>query len=889
MPDNKNASLTLEQRITNLKRLLFNKYYDNLNDRQRESVFTVKGNLLVLAGAGSGKTTALVNRISHILSFGDAYYSEELPNMSEREVTMFESVINSGRPVKKEALLSVLMQFRCDVPYPDNILSITFTNKAANEMKTRLKAVLGDSADRIWAGTFHSICVRILRRYIESLGYPSSFTIYDTDDVKKLVTECMKEMELDEKSFPVKTLMNVISRAKNKLITPDKFPVGGDFRELKYQELYTMYQKRLFDSGAVDFDDIIMLTVRLLKENEEAREFCTTKFKYVLVDEYQDTNRAQYELLRIITGKNGNLMVVGDDDQSIYRFRGAVVENILRFEKDFPGTKVVLLEQNYRSTKNIINAANSVIKNNTGRHNKALWCDAEEGEKLECLLCANQDDEAQKIINIIQTNVSTGKNKLSDFAVLYRMNAQSSVLETAFSKAGVPHRLLGGIRFFSRAEVKDIISYLCLINNPADDLRLLRILNVPKRGIGDKAVETLRHFAEENDICLFEAIKRASYGDSKKNKALASFASVIEKLRDIKDNGTLPQLVERTIYETGYFEMLTALGPEGEDRIKNINELISGAASYADSHDEPTLSGYLEEVALVADIDNYDAAAEAVTLMTIHSAKGLEFNHVFLPGAEEGVFPSTRSDAPDDELEEERRLFYVAVTRARKNLTILHTKQRMLYGRTQFNPLSQFVEEIPDEYLKAPKNANERRPGGYFDDEFGEANDMNNGYIPATRGGGYYGGSYRDRGEDRRDYSWAGRDRDEFSDNGYRKDRYRGGNDTGYGNSSDRYSTGYERSYGSYEELSYPSSPRSASVSPSRPASKPATPKPAAPKAPSKPSFKAGDKVLHKIFGQGKVLKATPMGNDVLYEVEFADGNVKKLMGNYANMTAQNS
>jgi len=912
---------TLHSRINKIKTELFNKYYDHLNSKQREAVFTVKGNLLVLAGAGSGKTTALVNRISHILTFGDAYYSDVLPKMTEREVQMLETAIARAPKLNKEMLKGILLQFKQDVPYPDNILSITFTNKAANEMKTRLKAAIGDDADKIWAGTFHSICVRLLRRYIETIGYPSSFTIYDADDAKKLMTDCIKEMKLDEKSFPVKSVMNAISRAKNKLQTPLNFPAGNDFREQKYAELYTMYQKRLEDSGAVDFDDIIMLTVRILKENKDAVSFCQNKFKYVLVDEYQDTNRAQYELLRLITGESGNLMVVGDDDQSIYRFRGAVVENILRFEKDLPGTKVVLLEQNYRSTKNILDAANAVIKNNNGRHDKSLWCEAGEGDKLDCILCTNQEDEAQKIINTIQTRVANGENKLSDFAVLYRMNAQSSVLETSFSKAGVPHRLLGGIRFFSRAEVKDIISYLCVINNPSDDLRLQRIINVPKRGIGDKAIETLRQYAEEKGISLFEAIRATTVGETKKNKALASFVSLIEKLRDMRDNDTLPALVEKTIYESGYLEMLIQQGAEGEERIKNINELISGAASYTDTHDEPTLSGYLEEVALVADIDNYDAAAEAVTLMTIHSAKGLEFDYVFLPGAEEGIFPSTRSEAPDDEIEEERRLFYVAVTRARKHMTILHTRQRMLYGKTQFNPLSRFADEIPDEYLSAPKESNERRPGGYFDDEFAEANDINQGFIPRTRGGGYYESSFSGRGEDRRTSSWDRRDRDEFGDNGYRRDEYRGGDRNGYGNG--RWSTGYERSYDSYDDLSFlpTRSSSQASRSSSSPYGSQRTPsgqgsssqgqgRASAPysssfgsrtpsrsaggtNASSKPAakeiFKVGDTVIHKLFGTGNVLSATPMGNDVLYEVEFIEGSAagttKKLMGNYANMT----
>ncbi len=683
-----------------LKRSLFDKLYDNLNDEQRQAVFTVNGPLLVLAGAGTGKTTVLVNRIAHIVRFGNAYFSDSVPSdMTEAQLNELKGALS----LSKEELTDVLSEFITEPCPPWAILCITFTNKAANEMKSRLALTLGEEyAFEIWAGTFHSICVRLLRKYGESIGYPSNFTIYDADDAKRLVITCMKELNIDEKGVAAKTVLHQISTLKDNLKTPSMFAseIGSDFRQNQIASIYTLYQKKLRDASALDFDDIIMQTVRLLTENDDARSYCQNRFKYVSVDEFQDTNYAQLKLVELLSGRYRNLMVVGDDDQSIYKFRGATIENILKFDREFPDATVIRLEENYRSTSNILDSANNVIANNTSRHKKTLRTEKEAGEKVTVKKCENQNDESKYIINRIMDMVIREKRKYSDFAVLYRMNAQSQNLEQFFVRSGVPHKVVGGQRFFERKEIKDIMSYLAVINNTDDNLRLKRIINEPKRKIGDKTVADIEYLASLHGVSMFSIMSEASkYPQICKNAPkLKEFVSIIEDLKNAAETETLSSLFEKTLDRTGYRAMLLAGGEEEADRLNNVRELVSSAVDYEkEKGEEATLRNYLEEVALLSDVDDYDDESNAVTLMTVHSAKGLEFPIVFIPGLEEGIFPGMQTLSYEDEIEEERRLAYVAITRAKEKLFCIHTKERLMYGRTQFNPVSRFIKELPEE------------------------------------------------------------------------------------------------------------------------------------------------------------------------------------------------
>ncbi|MBQ4064784.1 MAG: UvrD-helicase domain-containing protein [Clostridia bacterium] len=704
---------TLTEGFSTAKKSLFEKLYDHLNPAQRSAVFTVNGPLLVLAGAGTGKTTVLVNRIAHIIRYGNAYETLALPeDMTAERIAELEKAISLG----KEEIAEVLGEFISDPCPPWAILCITFTNKAAGEMKDRLALTLGEEyANEIWAGTFHSICARLLRRFGESIGYPSHFTIYDSDDSKRLLLTCMKELQIDDKSLPVKSVQNRISALKNNLKSPAVFSseIGSDFRQTQIASIYTLYQKRLHDAGAMDFDDMIMQTVRLLAENEEARGYCQNRFKYVSVDEFQDTNYAQLQLVKLLSGRYRNLMVVGDDDQSIYKFRGATIENILKFDREFSDAKIVRLEENYRSTSHILDAANAVIAHNKGRHEKTLFTDRGEGEKVVVKKCDNQNEEAKYIINHIMDMVIREKRKYSDFAVLYRMNAQSQSIEQVMARSGVPYRVIGGHRFFDRKEIKDVMAYLAVINNPSDDLRLKRIVNEPKRKIGDKTVSDVEYLAQLHGISMYQVMSEASrYPQICKSAAkLKEFIGVMESLREIAATHSLSELFAKTIDMTGYRAMLIAGGEAEADRLKNVEELISTALEFERSHDTPTLEAFLEETALITDVDNYDEENNAVVLMTIHSAKGLEFPVVFLPGMEEGIFPGMQSANDPDEVEEERRLAYVAITRAKERLYCLHTKERLMFGRTQFNPLSRFVNEIPVEHAEVEEqsNANEAR------------------------------------------------------------------------------------------------------------------------------------------------------------------------------------
>lgn len=696
--------MELKERYLNAKRALFNKAYSSLNEKQREAVFTVRGPLLVLAGAGSGKTTVLVKRIAFIIKYGDAYYSNYVPyGINAEAVEKLENAIR----LPAGDIENILPEFISEPCPPWQMLAITFTNKAANEIKSRLAAAFDDASvsNQIWSGTFHSVCMKILRINAEAAGLDKNFSVYDTDDTKRAVLAAMKTLNIDEKSLPVKTVINAIGRAKDKLTTPEDYlaEAGNDFRLKQIARIYAEYQRRLKESNALDFDDIIMRTVFLFRDNEEVRRSYQNKFRYVCVDEYQDTNKAQFELTKLLAGGYRNIMVVGDDDQSIYKFRGATIENILNFDKEYKDAKVVKLEQNYRSTQNILDAANSVISHNSGRMGKQLWTGKGSGDMITLRQCDDQNAEARYITDCVNECVASGARHYKDFAILYRTNAQSSVIERVFARSGMPYRMLGGLRFNDRKEIRDVVAYLQLICNHSDKERLLRIINEPKRKIGDKTLDGIEAIAREKNCSMFEVIENADkYAALSRSKdILLSFAELINGLAALLDSGIpLDAFVNCVLDRSGYRQMLRDAGEAEAERLDNIEEFISGVIEYQNNAEEPSLPGFLEENALVADVDKYDADADAVVMMTIHSAKGLEFPIVFLPGMEDGIFPGMQTImASDAEMEEERRLAYVAITRAKDKLYILHTKNRMLYGRTTYNPISRFVGEIPSELV----------------------------------------------------------------------------------------------------------------------------------------------------------------------------------------------
>lgn len=692
----------LSRRYLSAKRKLFDAYYSKLNPEQREAVFTADGALLVLAGAGSGKTTVLVNRIVYLVKYGNAYFSSYVPaSLTEARVVQLENAVNESREVIEE----ILPEFISSPCAPWNMLAITFTNKAANEIKTRLSSAMGDeeSARNIWAGTFHSVCMRILRRYGELVGYRENFTVYDSDDTKKAISAAMKAMNVDEKKLPIKSVIKEISSAKDQLMTPEAYEEEfgfTDFRKKQIAKIYKRYQEQMKQSNALDFDDIIMQTVLLLRENGDVREYYQSKFKYVSVDEFQDTNKAQFELTALLCGGHKNIMVVGDDDQSIYKFRGAVIENILGFDRKFKDTKIIKLEQNYRSTSVILDAANALIAHNEGRKGKNLWTDRRGGGKITLRQCDEENGEARYIVDKVNANVAAGQYSFRDHAVLYRTNAQSNAIERTFVKSGVPYRMLGGLRFNDRKEIRDVVAYLQFIVNPADSERMKRIINEPKRGIGAQTVEGVLLIAAQTQKTPYEVMLEADkhVALSRSTAKLKAFGEMIRQLRDLlRTDISLEAFVNQVLDRSGYRQMLKDAGEEEKDRLDNIEEFVSNVINYEKDNEEATLVGFLEENALVSDVDKYDEDANAVVLMTIHSAKGLEFPVVFLPGMEEGLFPGmqTMLGGPG-EMEEERRLAYVAITRAKDLLYITHTKRRMLYGRTSANPISPFVGEIPE-------------------------------------------------------------------------------------------------------------------------------------------------------------------------------------------------
>jgi len=694
----------LNQRYLRAKRALFEKVYSDLNDKQREAVFTVNNPLLILAGAGSGKTTVLVRRVAFLIRYGNAYYSDDVRvALTESFVTALEQAIH----LPTEDILPILSEFICDPCPPWRVLAITFTNKAANEIKHRLAASFDDPtvATDIWAGTFHSICMRILRQFGDRVGYQQGFSVYDTDDSKKAITNAMKTCNIDDKTLPIRSVQNAISRAKDKLMTPENMAAeaGADYRMKQIARVYATYQKQLKASNALDFDDIIMQTVLLLQDDAEVRTQYQRRFRYICVDEYQDTNEAQFALTSILAAGSRNLMVVGDDDQSIYRFRGATIENILNFDRVFSDAKVIKLEQNYRSTQNILDGANAVIQNNSGRKGKTLWTSNGRGEKIHLKKADDALAEARFIIDTVNKKVENGDCSFRDFAVLYRTNAQSANIERTFAKSGVPYRMLGGVRFTDRKEIRDLVAYLQLINNHNDRERLMRIINEPRRKIGDKTLEAVEAIAVEQQCSVFDVLQQANRYTALARSAstLMSFAALIEDLTELSKTVTLETLINETLDRTGYRQMIKDMGEEEADRLDNLGEFISGAVEYEQANEESSLTGFLEETALVADVDRYDETADAVVMMTIHSAKGLEFPVVFLPGMEDGLFPSMQTIMGGDiEMEEERRLAYVAITRAKRELYIIHAGNRMLYGRTQYNPPSRFLKEIPEELIE---------------------------------------------------------------------------------------------------------------------------------------------------------------------------------------------
>lgn len=677
--------------------------FANLNPMQQQAALATEGPLLLLAGAGSGKTTVLINRIANLIRFGRGSDSTDVPDtVTEEDVLFLESL---QEPLDDYDRNRADYLCALDPAAPWSILAITFTNKAANELKERLQHMLGPEGQDVWAMTFHSACCRILRRDIEYLGYDRSFTIYDQADSERLMKQTIRDMGLDDKTFPPKYVLSVISRYKDQMIGAEEMleqvSADNDLKLLHVARAYVRYQKQLKENNALDFDDIIFMTVKLLQENDDVRAFYQRKFRYVLVDEYQDTNHMQYLLTSLLAGGYENICVVGDDDQSIYRFRGATIENILNFEKQYRGSRVIRLEQNYRSTQAILNAANAVIAHNIGRKGKRLWTANQSGEPITVYEASDESSEANYVANQIITR-SRGKN-FKDHAVLYRTNAQSNALEFAFKRNGIPYRVIGGMRFFERAEVKDMLSYLCVINNPTDDLRMHRIINNPPRGIGAKTIETIDRLAQAEGKGMYPIIADPySYGPLEKSAGkLLQFAVLIDELKQLLDTDiTLPEFYEQVMRRTGYESMLE-LKPteENKTRLENIRELKSSIQSYVQNAEVPTLAGFLEEVALYTDIEEYNDSDDAAVMMTMHTAKGLEFPHVYLVGLEDGLFPGMRAIGEHEEMEEERRLCYVAITRAMQTLTISHARQRMLYGRTNAALPSRFLREIPEDLV----------------------------------------------------------------------------------------------------------------------------------------------------------------------------------------------
>ena len=841
--------------------------FTKLNPMQRQAVFTTEGPLLILAGAGSGKTTVLVNRIANIIRFGSAHGSKELARpVTEQDLDDLRTAVAAGRDLPRETAYLAVRPAR-----PWNVLAITFTNKAAGELKERLRAMLGETlGGDVFASTFHSACVRFLRRDAERIGFPKSFTIYDSDDQQRVIKQIYKDLMIDDKFLPVKSAVSQISAFKDKLLSAEDIASEAprETKEAVISKIYTTYAARLKKAGAMDFDDLIYHTVKLLQNDEEARRYYQDKFKYVVVDEYQDTSIAQFNLVRLLAGGSNNVCVVGDDDQSIYKFRGATIENILNFEQVFKGAKTIRLEQNYRSTSNILNAANSVIKNNAGRKGKTLWTQNGDGEKVHHYTASNEQDEASHLADIIGEHLREGAH-LRDHAVLYRMNAQSNPIETYFARAGIPYRIVGGQRFFDRKEVKDINSYLAVIVNPRDDVRLRRIINEPARKIGATTIEKIGDLAAKNGVPMLEIIGHVrEYPELQRAAApLEKFYEIYRELCDLSVTLPLDEFAGEVVKKSGYEAMLKAQKEEGQTRLENLGQLISSVKTYVDQNGEDaTLAGFLEEVALISDLDSYDQDADSVTMMTIHSAKGLEFPYVFVVGMEDGVFPGDMARYNEEDMEEERRLCYVAITRAKKELYLSSSRSRLIFGQTRRNPPSTFLSEIDSDLLDETQSPELAYSGGGFGAGYGSYSTNvpggRSGYSGASRG--YLNSEYnaRPRGGFGGGYSSG------FASGGHESPNYSGGRhnvqSTGFG-------TGYGRSNNPHHATPAGAGTSTLAGTPS-----------ATPKKKEAVSYAPGDLVEHRVFGKGKVIKATPIAGDCIVEIQFDRVGVKKTMANYA-------
>ena len=882
----------LQQEFCKLRDTYIEKQFGRLNEMQRAAVFTTSGPLLILAGAGSGKTTVLVNRIANLIRFGSAHGSSWTPReVTEDDVKALRTALMTGTdaPGWLDGML------RKDAVRSWNVMAITFTNKAAGELKERLRNMLGgEEGDEVFASTFHSACVRILRRWAEEIGYPRSFTIYDTDDSQRVMKTVYKELSVDDKFFPVKSAINQMSRWKDQLVSPAEAlqTPAKDTKGALAARVYAAYEKKLKEAGAFDFDDLIYQTVQLLAEHKEVRDFYQNKYRYLLVDEYQDTSVAQFRLVSLLTGPEKNICVVGDDDQSIYRFRGATIENILNFERVYPGTKTIRLEQNYRSTSNILNAANCVIQHNTERKGKTLWTQNGEGDKVQVYTAENEQDEASHIADIIGQHLREGGH-LADHAVLYRMNAQSAPLESYFTRAGIPHKIVGGQRFNDRKEVKDIHSYMSIVANPRDDVRLRRIINEPARKIGATTIDVIADLAGQEGVSMLEIIRHADQY-AKLSRAIAplyKFYQIYERLQDSLENKTLDEFASDVIEITGYKAMLEADAAKGHedaaDRLQNLGQLVNNVKNYCDQQgEEASLEGYLEDIALISDIDNYNESADQVVLMTIHSAKGLEFPYVFLIGMEEGVFPSEMSKYSEADLEEERRLAYVGITRAKKELYISNSVTRMLYGRTQRNEPSRFLREIEPEYLeetRSPVLEQRSRLGGW-----------GSSYSDTVPGGasGYSGASGWGRGSS--SYGSCGGSTGYGNRSGYLNREYNAGESRGFGSGyagRGSSSSGYGSSYGSrsgsvggpggfgsgYSRPAVPKTPAKQINFTGTPAAKT--------NANTTKHYEPGDVVDHKVFGRGTVVAVKPAAGDQIVEIRFEKVGIKKTMANFAPLT----
>ena len=761
-----------------------------LNDKQYEAVVTTEGPCLVIAGAGSGKTKVLTHKIAYLIG--------------EKQVK------------------------------PWNILAITFTNKAANEMKERIGNLVGDVAADIWMGTFHSICVRILRRFIDRIGFDSSFIIFDTSDQRTLVKTCIKAIGLDDKMFTDRSVLSEISNAKNEMLEPEQYTVraNGDFRKEKIALVYEMYQKRLKENNAIDFDDIINYTIKILMENPDILEYYSDKFKYVLVDEYQDTNKAQFTLVTLLASKNGNITVVGDNDQGIYSFRGADISNILNFERDFPGTKIIKLEQNYRCTGNILKAANAVIKNNEVTYKKELWTENEVGKLPTVYSASNEYDEGTYIAQQIEHLRREEYYKYSDFAILYRMNTQSRAIEEILRRESIPYKIIGGLKFYERKEIKDIISYLRLIQNPSDNLSLKRIINEPKRGIGKTSLDKIEELSNNTGVPMYEIIKNAEqYGLNRVFLNSREFVNAIEELRTKKDDIKISDLIKETLKKSGYTQALENENTiEAENRIENLDEFLTVAIEFEDESADNKLSDFLEGITLSSDIDNMEETEETVTLMTLHSAKGLEFPVVFLVGMEEGIFPGYKSIGEPKELEEERRLCYVGITRAKEYLFLTCSKQRTIFGSTSCNQVSRFLREIPSDLLDG------------YDKALGEKQESNN----------LFGDSK---------YSWTYGSKDNGNIKTYKIDKHEPAVAAASSNSNNN-GFMFRTAESFLNNLTKKSTGTNVDLS----------------------KYKAGVKIYHKKFGEGIISNVEPEGDDLKVDINFDKVGHKRLMAKFANL-----